>query len=251
MSETMLYRFFDKTDALLYVGISSVGPGRWSEHRRNRPWWHEVCKATVEHFSTREQADFAERRAIQTELPTYNKTHAVGHTAVRAPKRSDVHHFHNWHDVARGGNDRAVKLWLMPEIRFEPCVDDLFDYSGEEQFWYFVETIQRECPDEYEADALPIYWSVMPIHETAPFQDLTWSSGDYLSYFTWPEDQDGQRIDWYSLEVKHDRFPEFSSFLGWKPSALQTTCPIRSIVASKQGQWHGRIGRQRRNGQAA
>jgi hypothetical protein len=72
MSETMLYRFFDKNETLLYVGESLAGPPRWAEHRRNRPWWHELSDVKVEIFSTKEAAKSAEWKAIQTENPKYN-----------------------------------------------------------------------------------------------------------------------------------------------------------------------------------
>jgi hypothetical protein len=73
MEQTMLYRFYDKDGVLLYVGITSVGPSRWSEHRRNRPWWHEVQSSKIEHFPTRQDALLAESLAIRIESPRYNK----------------------------------------------------------------------------------------------------------------------------------------------------------------------------------
>ena len=72
---TMLYRFFDKSGQLLYVGVSSVGPGRWKEHSKGRSWWHEVVSSTIEHYPTRELALLAERSAIRNERPIYNKVH--------------------------------------------------------------------------------------------------------------------------------------------------------------------------------
>ncbi len=75
MSETMLYRFFDKNARLLYVGVSSTGPKRWKEHSKGRTWWHEVSSSTIEHFATRELALAAERTAIIAEKPVYNRQH--------------------------------------------------------------------------------------------------------------------------------------------------------------------------------
>lgn len=235
----MLYRFYDKGGVLLYVGITSVGPSRWSEHRRNRPWWHESKSATIEHFATREEAEAAERHAIRTEMPLYNKVHSTGRPAEQIIEADDVHHFEHWRDMA-GNGDRAVKLWLSPEIYLEPCVDELYNNGGADQFWYWVGEVQDRYPVEYEADAIPIYWSVLPVHEVAPFQTLEWTTDDFLSFFTWPVDSYGRSIDWFSLEVRHDRFPDFVEYLGWKPSPLQRTCPLRSIVESKSGHWGGR-----------
>jgi hypothetical protein len=74
-ARTMLYRFFDKSGRLLYVGVSSVGPGRWKEHSKGRSWWHEVVSSTIEHYPTRQLALLAERSAIRNERPIYNKVH--------------------------------------------------------------------------------------------------------------------------------------------------------------------------------
>jgi hypothetical protein len=73
MEQTMLYRFFNDRKQLLYVGISARGPKRWSEHAKNRPWWHEVKSSTIEHFETRQDALLAEGVAIRTEMPLHNK----------------------------------------------------------------------------------------------------------------------------------------------------------------------------------
>lgn len=84
MSEhTMLYRFFDENDTLLYIGISSRGPHRWKEHSRNRPWWHEVTRSTIEHYATRCEAADAETKAITREKPIYNVVHNTRLTKTR------------------------------------------------------------------------------------------------------------------------------------------------------------------------
>jgi hypothetical protein len=75
VSTTTLYRFFDKDNRLLYVGISSRGPSRWKEHERNRDWWHDVTSSTMQTFTSRQDALRAEREAIKSERPVYNKMH--------------------------------------------------------------------------------------------------------------------------------------------------------------------------------
>jgi hypothetical protein len=69
---TDLYRFYDHEGALLYVGISKAAINRWSQHGGDKAWWDDVETTTVEHFETRELADAAETRAIQSEGPRYN-----------------------------------------------------------------------------------------------------------------------------------------------------------------------------------
>jgi predicted GIY-YIG superfamily endonuclease len=70
-----LYRIFDRTDALLYVGITADLGKRLATHQRNKSWWHEVNNITIEHFSNRSRALEAEAHAIRTENPLYNSQH--------------------------------------------------------------------------------------------------------------------------------------------------------------------------------
>ena len=77
MVPTSLYRFYDAEDRLLYVGVTSVGPSRWSDHERNREWWAKVVRTVVEHFPDRATALDAEREAVVVEQPIYNTVHRV------------------------------------------------------------------------------------------------------------------------------------------------------------------------------
>jgi hypothetical protein len=83
----MLYRFFNDLGQLLYVGISARGPKRWSEHGRDRPWWHEVRSSTIEHFANRNDALQAESEAIKSERPLYNVQGAAKAKARTAKAR--------------------------------------------------------------------------------------------------------------------------------------------------------------------
>lgn len=68
----VLYRFFDRADTLLYVGITMDLPKRMGDHRKGKPWWSAVDHITVEHFDGREAVLAAETEAIKTEAPLYN-----------------------------------------------------------------------------------------------------------------------------------------------------------------------------------
>lgn len=72
---TALYRFYSDSGELLYVGISDNPARRWREHGAAKPWWHEVASTTIERYASRELADSAERSAIRSESPRYNRTH--------------------------------------------------------------------------------------------------------------------------------------------------------------------------------
>jgi predicted GIY-YIG superfamily endonuclease len=73
--EHALYRFYDRTDALLYVGITMDLPKRFKQHRKGKPWWLAVTRVEVEHFDTRGEALGAEKTAIKDECPLYNDQH--------------------------------------------------------------------------------------------------------------------------------------------------------------------------------
>ena len=75
--ETTLYRMFDGSGQLLYVGVTATvrGATRFGEHAKGKWWWPDVKALTVEHYMTREAAESAERRAIQSEAPLHNIVH--------------------------------------------------------------------------------------------------------------------------------------------------------------------------------
>ena len=70
-----LYRFYDRSDVLLYVGIT-VDPGaRFKKHGGDKSWWGQVDRIGIEHFATRKEALEAERKAIKEEQPLHNVVH--------------------------------------------------------------------------------------------------------------------------------------------------------------------------------
>ncbi len=79
----VLYRFFAADDTLLYIGLT-VNPGtRWTAHSKDKPWWLDVAKVTVEHYPSREAVEAAEIAAIKAERPLHN----VAHNRPAKPKR--------------------------------------------------------------------------------------------------------------------------------------------------------------------
>jgi len=76
MSDTTeLYRYFDKNDNLLYVGISKSAIVRRSQHQGASHWYNKHTKVTTERFSTKREALNAERKAIKAEKPIHNVIH--------------------------------------------------------------------------------------------------------------------------------------------------------------------------------
>lgn len=72
---TLVYRLFDEYDDLIYVGVTD-NSNRVKDHRRNQPWGNQIHRSTTVSYETREEALIAERHAIYTEKPRYNKQHS-------------------------------------------------------------------------------------------------------------------------------------------------------------------------------
>lgn len=92
MSKTQLYRWFDKDDNLLYVGISYSAMVRASQHKAksNDGWYDLAVKSTTENFDSRDAALKAESIAIKTEKPKYNLAGKLTKKIKSSKKKSDI-----------------------------------------------------------------------------------------------------------------------------------------------------------------
>lgn len=75
---TCLYRLFDESEALLYVGISNTPKERWKQHAADKPWWPLVTTRTEEWYLDRGDAEKAERVAREVEKPRFNSITLAG-----------------------------------------------------------------------------------------------------------------------------------------------------------------------------
>jgi len=73
---TAVYRLYDMTDVLLYVGISKDFGRRWKQHASMQPWWGAVDHQTVYWYPSRNDALLVEKTAITSERPVHNRQHA-------------------------------------------------------------------------------------------------------------------------------------------------------------------------------
>lgn len=70
--------------------------------------------------------------------------------------------------------------------------------------------------------------------EVAPFDAVLEEHPDFPNFlrsYTWPVDDEGTPLHWYSLPVRC-RFPELEAALGWKPSPLQREVDFESLLRS-------------------
>jgi predicted GIY-YIG superfamily endonuclease len=74
---TFLYRYFDESETLLYVGMSKSYMTRFAQHKSDKKWIYDVKKITLEIFETRDYAHIKEIEAIEREKPLYNIAHQI------------------------------------------------------------------------------------------------------------------------------------------------------------------------------
>ncbi|WP_199546378.1 GntR family transcriptional regulator [Streptomyces sp. N35] len=73
-----LYRYFDASDRLLYIGVTNDPDYRWNAHRwgpRRHSWCVDVARRSLEWYVSRPLALAAEKTAIKAERPRYNETY--------------------------------------------------------------------------------------------------------------------------------------------------------------------------------
>jgi len=81
---TALYRFFDASGRLLYIGISLQQVARQRQHRASSEWYQDIARSTVEWHPSRSSAADAERLASQAERPGWNRAFNRKRTATEA-----------------------------------------------------------------------------------------------------------------------------------------------------------------------
>lgn len=83
-----VYKHFDASGALLYVGVSIDATGnRLREHRSKSAWFESIARIETQDFPTREAAIAAEAEAIRNEQPKFNR--APGAVVVAKRRERD------------------------------------------------------------------------------------------------------------------------------------------------------------------
>lgn len=231
-SPTTLYRLYNADGGLLYVGIAGNPGRRFEQHRQDKPWWGSVANIRLEHFPTRDAASEAELKAIRTERPAYN---IVGRSqAAASPKAT------NWRTYNKRGSSTAAPRWfchdawgherstaeltLVWEVDYAAVSDDFIEGQDDphEVFELWLQSVTKKY-DTW----VPIYWFIDGISfEVAPFSHHNLNQQDFLSFFTWPEDVDGNPVNWLALPTDHAKSWFFSAVTGWTPAAYQPSVSI-------------------------
>jgi predicted GIY-YIG superfamily endonuclease len=85
---TALYRLFDATDRLLYVGITNNPDFRlYEQHAKEKPWWGDVDqqRTRIVWYDDRPSALRCELAAIHDEKPIHNVVGVRGRPGTRTP----------------------------------------------------------------------------------------------------------------------------------------------------------------------
>lgn len=67
-----VYRYYDVDGELIYIGVTGDPYQRWLQHKRLRPWGHEIALVSLERYAYEDLALEHERIAIRSEGPKYN-----------------------------------------------------------------------------------------------------------------------------------------------------------------------------------
>lgn len=84
---TAVYRFYDRMERLLYVGITSNLGARFAHHERKAVWWAQQYTVRIVWRDRRSEALDEERAAIRGESPRFN----IAGTRVKAARTERVH----------------------------------------------------------------------------------------------------------------------------------------------------------------
>lgn len=235
-----LYRFYDAARNLLYVGITLDPGSRWKQHAHDKPWWHEVTSTTIETYPDRASVLEAERAAIIAERPRYNVVHNRGkRTAQSAEQLTTYDSSNEWVFTSRRGYERQSDLQLYWEVNCTSMSDDYLPSEIDA-----IDLLRMWRRKYAPGDQVPIYWSIWPMHETAPFQpsEIAWADGrNFLTYYSWPTNvATGERLNFNRLPVmdfawneeRGDKGGFFQEATGWKPAPLQPYAPVKQILAA-------------------
>ena len=185
MSNHVLYRMFNELGELLYVGMTCSAPRRIKEHSKDKAWWRQVSRISLEHHDSRISLESAERAAIATESPLFNVTGRSGfrqHIQDAQPPNEDFSYLvgkyfvcddqtlHRGRVVATVGHRQLViELWGDSDLTVKK--QRIVSSSGLSQWTFFESAEDQElyCTDHSrQASSSAVHSSVYECAKDIP-----------------------------------------------------------------------------------
>jgi predicted GIY-YIG superfamily endonuclease len=203
MSLHALYRFFDEAGDLLYVGVTMNPVARWKQHSHEKTWWTEVAHIAVEPHSDRAAVMTAERVAITTEKPRYNKTHNGGPDASQGLLRWQCVTCAEWIEDKAGYltvNEKDVRAYEVGRDELDARITAAQKtWQPVSLEWYLDNPVVRWMPYHRACDPDPDdsgYWVGVERLRTHS-QMLSWTA--HLMSKTWLDCTDWEQVIYYAL----------------------------------------------------
>lgn len=112
---TAVYRLYDATGELLYVGIAKDPGVRFEQHKYRMAWWNRVVTREITWYETRPLAEAEEYRAIKQDGPLFNVHHALGPEGPDRSKRQ-TYATHDASPAAFGAALRRLRAELLAGV---------------------------------------------------------------------------------------------------------------------------------------
>jgi hypothetical protein len=135
------------------------------------------------------------------------------------------------HWTVRGtkfGLERTLPLELVWEANLSSGPYDE-DMHGVEAWQTWLRMLAKSDYDE----SVDIWWFVSSpdggFFEGAPFNPHA-DTDDFLTHFTWPEDENGNRLRWTDLPVIDGKSSWIYELTGWRPAPLTAFMPVKVIA---------------------
>ena len=139
-----VYRLYDETDRLLYVGQGAIPEERVNDHRLRSPWGERIARVEVEWFTNRPDALIHERALTLTHSPEFptRVTGSQAHREARAYVVRDLRRGPVWHGEPCPDDPKAVADKELRESGYfdDSCLTPREEPASEEDY-------ARECAD--------------------------------------------------------------------------------------------------------
>jgi len=168
---TAVYRFYDDSGALLYVGISDKPEVRFGQHERTKPWWLNVRTREVVWYDSKPAAEAEEERAIYAESPVYNIRDAADHRD-EASERSAARKRRRRYVVANNRFQAFTKL-------VESVRADVFEGEYRTGLLPALDVLVKR----YKAGAPEVQRALEVLHQLGVLELV--DDGKYLRYSDW------------------------------------------------------------------